>query len=42
MVNPLLDKLEKSEGKELYDYQSNAIENIFDRLNNHPLGYNLL
>lgn len=42
MLDPLLDKLEKSEGKELYGYQSNAIENIFDRLDKHPLGYNLL
>jgi len=42
MANPLLEKLEKSEGKELYDYQSDAIDAIFESIDKDPSGYNLL
>ncbi|MGB0424561.1 MAG: DEAD/DEAH box helicase family protein, partial [Flavobacteriales bacterium] len=38
----LFDKLEKKVGKKLYEYQVNAIENIFDRIRKYPEGYNLL
>ncbi|MDP1745641.1 MAG: DEAD/DEAH box helicase [Bacteroidota bacterium] len=40
-----LDRLEieeKKVGKELYDYQQDAIDRIFERLKNFPEGHNLL
>lgn len=36
------DLLEKKEGKKLYDYQIDAINDIFDRLHEHPENFNLL
>ncbi|MCE3280919.1 MAG: box helicase, partial [Bacteroidetes bacterium] len=37
-----IDIEEKKIGKELYDYQQDAIDQIFERLNNHTERYNLL
>ncbi len=37
-----LDIEEKKAGKELYDYQQDAIDKIFERLKNFPEGHNLL
>jgi superfamily II DNA or RNA helicase len=37
-----IDIEEKKIGKELYDYQQDAIDNIFERLNKHTEKYNLL
>lgn len=37
-----LDIEEKKAGKELYDYQLDAIDKIFERLKNFPEGHNLL
>ncbi|MES2593258.1 MAG: DEAD/DEAH box helicase [Bacteroidota bacterium] len=37
-----LDIEEEKVGKELYDYQQEAIDKIFDRLKSFPEGYNLL
>ncbi len=37
-----LDKEEKKEGKKLYDFQSAAIEQIFERLDKFPQRYSLL
>lgn len=34
--------LEKKQGKELYDYQKEALEQIFEKLRSHPEDYNLL
>ncbi|MFM1932696.1 MAG: hypothetical protein RL226_1999 [Bacteroidota bacterium] len=42
MTNPLLEKLEQSEGKKLYDYQVESIDRIFERFNRFPDRYNLL
>lgn len=36
------DKLEKKVGKQLYNYQVNAIENIFERIRKYKSGYNVL
>jgi len=37
-----IDLLEKKEGKKLYDYQIDAIDQIFDRIRKFPSRYNLL
>ncbi|MFZ6052256.1 DEAD/DEAH box helicase [Halocola ammonii] len=37
-----IESLEKTQGKKLYDYQKEAIDNIFERLRKHPENYNLL
>lgn len=42
MIKPLIEKLEKSEGKKLYDYQVDAIDSIFERIRKFPTSYNLL
>lgn len=36
------DQLERSTGKQLYDYQQEAIEKIFDSLAKNPADHNLL
>ena len=41
MVNALIEKLGKAEGKKLYDYQELAIEQIFERFRKYPKNYNL-
>ena len=38
----ICDLEEKKVGKELYDYQQDAIDKIFERLKNFPENYNLL
>lgn len=38
----ITEKQDKIFGKELYAYQKNAIDKIFDKLKNHPDRYNLL
>ncbi|MBI1268287.1 MAG: DEAD/DEAH box helicase [Cryomorphaceae bacterium] len=42
MINPLLERLERSEGKKLYGYQLDSIDTIFDRFSKNPANYNLL
>jgi len=42
MALELLDTLEKKEGKQLYDYQKKAIDQIFERLRSNGKNYNLL
>lgn len=42
MLEESVDIEEKKIGKELYDYQQEAIDEIFKRLNNHTENYNLL
>jgi superfamily II DNA or RNA helicase len=37
-----IESLEKAQGKKLYDYQKEAIENIFERIRKYPENYNLL
>ena len=37
-----IESLEKTQGKKLYDYQKEAIENIFERIRKYPENYNLL
>lgn len=37
-----LNSIEKKVGKKLYDYQQSAIDEIFNRLNEHPEKFNLL
>lgn len=37
-----IESLEKTEGKKLYDYQKEAIEDIFERIRKYPENYNLL
>jgi superfamily II DNA or RNA helicase len=41
MIKPLIEKLENSEGKKLYDYQEDAINKIFERIRKYPTNYNL-
>lgn len=41
MIKPLIEKLENSEGKKLYDYQEDAIGKIFERIRKYPTNYNL-
>ena len=36
------EALEKKQGKKLYDYQIDAIDRIFERIDKHPNSYNLL
>ena len=36
-----IDLLEIKEGKKLYDYQTDALEKIFERLKEFPTKYNL-
>lgn len=42
MISKSIETLKKTGGKELYDYQSEGIERLFDRLNKHPENYNIL
>src|SRR5688572_19597978 len=42
MITETLDTQEIKEGKKLYDYQQDAIDQIFERLNKFPESYNLL
>lgn len=42
MVKPLIEKLAKSKGKTLYDYQELAINEIFERFRKYPTRFNLL
>jgi len=42
MIDPKIELLERSQGKELYDYQIEAIGQIFERIHLHPKNYNLL
>ena len=42
MTFNFIDIQEKKVGKELYDYQQDAIDKIFERLRNYPDKYNLL
>lgn len=42
MVEPLIEKLQQSEGKKLYDYQELSINQIFERFRKFPTRYNLL
>jgi superfamily II DNA or RNA helicase len=40
--NPATTAATENTGKQLYEYQKNAIEKIFSRLKDHPARYNLL
>ncbi|MGD1845408.1 MAG: DEAD/DEAH box helicase [Salibacteraceae bacterium] len=42
MEQPVADKLEQKEGRELYRYQQEALDQILGRINNAQPGYNLL
>ncbi len=42
MIDEQLELLERTQGKNLYDYQVDSIEQIFLRINENPQGYNLL
>jgi superfamily II DNA or RNA helicase len=42
MIHEQLELLERTQGKELYDYQVEAIDQIFQRIDTHKKGYNLL
>lgn len=42
MIDEQLELLERTQGKNLYDYQIDSIEQIFLRINENPQGYNLL
>ena len=42
MSEEIFEQLEKNEGKKLYEYQINAIDQIFDRIRKFPTDYNLL
>lgn len=42
MIDEHLELLERTQGKNLYDYQVEAIDQIFQRINEHKENYNLL
>lgn len=42
MIDEQLELLERTQGKNLYDYQVEAIDQIFQRVNEHKQNYNLL